>query len=104
LLQGNALIQPNPAAQSVTRFDKFSGQVYTGDLAPIAAGDKARCAAKAASNVENMHLGREAELIEELLGCLAPANMKLVNGSKIVNCDCIWHFAKCDNAGTYSLN
>ena len=45
LMEGNALIEANPLAQGVTRFDEFSGQVYAGNLAPVSAGDKACSAA-----------------------------------------------------------
>ena len=103
-MQGYALIEPNPLAQSITRFDVFSGQVYAGDLAPVSAGDKACSAAEAASNVENMHLSREPDLIEKFLGRPTPANMKLVDWSKIIDRYCICRLAKRDDASTYRLN
>jgi hypothetical protein len=104
LIQGYALIEPNPLAQSITRFDVFSGEVYTGDLAPVSAGNEACSAAEAASNVKDMHLSREAELIDKFLGRPTPANMKLVDWSQIIDRYCIWRLAKRDDASTYSLS
>jgi hypothetical protein len=103
-MQGYGFIEPNPLAQSVTRFDEFSGQVYAGDLASVSARDKAGSAAEPASNVENMHLIREPELIEKLLGRSTPADMKLVDWSKIIDRYSVCCLAKCDNAGAYRLN
>jgi hypothetical protein len=103
-MQGYPLIEPNPLAQSVTRFDVFSGQVYADDLAPVSAGDKACSAAKAASNIENMHLSREPELIEKFLGRPTPADVKLVDWSKIIDRYGICRLAKRDDAGAYRLN
>jgi hypothetical protein len=104
LMQGYALIEPNPLAQSVTRFDVFGGQVYAGDLAPVSVRDKACSAAETASNVENMHLSREPELIEKFLRRLTPANMKLVDRSKIIDRYGICGLAKRDDASAYRLD
>jgi hypothetical protein len=98
------LIEPNPFAQGVTRFDVVSGQVYARDLAPVSACDIACSAAEAASNVENMHLRREPELIEKFLGRSTPADMKLIDWSKIIDSYRICRLAKRDDASAYSLN
>ena len=43
-----------------------------------------RAAREAASNVENMLLSREAELVQKFLGRSPPADMKFVDWSKII--------------------
>lgn len=90
--------------RALPRFDVFSGQVYASDPASVSAGNKAGSAAEAASNVENMHLSREPELIEKFLGRSPPANMKLVDRSKIVNRYSICRLAKRDDASAYRID
>ena len=104
LMKGYALIEANPLAQGVARFDVFSGQVYAGDPAPVSARDKACGTAEAASNVENMLLSREAELVQKFLGRSPPADMKLVDWSKIIYRYSVWRLAERDDASAYRLD
>jgi hypothetical protein len=101
LLQGYAFIEANPLAQHVTCFNVFGGQVYAGDPASIPCGYVACSAAKAASNVENMHLARESEPIEKFLRRFPSADMKLVDWRKIIDRYGVYRLAKRDDASAY---
>ena len=85
-----ALIKPNPPAERLAGFDVFACEVYSCDLAAVPAGNKTRSAAKAASNVENMLICTEPELVEKVLGCLAPADMELIDWGKIIELETEW--------------
>ena len=80
-----ALIEPNPLAERLAGFDVFAREVYSRDPAAVPAGNKTRSSAKAASNIENMFICREPELVEKVFGCLAPADMELIDRGKIID-------------------
>ena len=67
-----ALIEPNPLAEHLARFDVFAREVYSRDPVAVPAGNKTRRSTKATSNVENMFICTEPELVEKVFGCLAP--------------------------------
>ena len=104
LMQGYALIEPNPVAQGVAGLDVFSGQIHAGDLTPVSAGDEAGGTAEAAPNVENVHLSRESELIEKFLRSLASADVELVDGGKIIDRDIVCRLPKRGYARAYRLD
>src|SRR6185312_1542262 len=86
LMERYTLIAPNPLAERLARFDEFAREVYSRDPTAVPAGNKARSSAKAASNVENMHICTEPELVEKVFGRLAPADMELIDRGKIIDC------------------
>jgi hypothetical protein len=77
-----ALIEPNPLAERLARFDVFAREVYSRDPAAVPAGNKTGSSAKAASNIENMFICTEPELVEKVFGCLAPADMELIDRAR----------------------
>jgi hypothetical protein len=89
-----ALIEPNPLAERLARFDVFAREVYSRNPAAIPVGNKTRSSAKAASNVENVFVCTEPELIEKVLGRLAPADMELIDRGKIIDGYCAGRLAK----------
>ena len=79
------LVEPNPLAERLARFDVFAREVYSRDPAAVPVGNQSRSSAKPASNVENMLICTEPELVEKVFGCLAPADMELIDRSKIID-------------------
>jgi hypothetical protein len=51
----------------------------------IAAGNKARCSTKPASNVEHLFFGGEVKLTKEIFGRLTATDMVLIHRSKIID-------------------
>jgi len=86
-MQGNAVVEPNPAAKNARSLDIFRREIYSADVAPTSAGRKASGSTKTTPDIEDMLFGREIELTEKIFGCLAATDMKLIDGSKIVDRD-----------------
>jgi hypothetical protein len=57
-----------------------------------------------ATNIENMHLSRKPDLIEEVLRRPTAANMELVNWSKIINRYAICRLAPRDDSSADGLS
>ena len=73
------------AANYASGLDIFGSEIDSVDPAPVPAGNEPRGPAKATSDIKNMHIGRDTELIDEMFGCLAAAGMKLVYGPEIID-------------------
>ncbi len=73
------------AANYASGLDIFGSEIDSVDPAPVPAGNEPRGPAKATSDIKNMQIGRDTELIDEMFGCLAAAGMKLVYGPEIID-------------------
>jgi len=93
-MEGSEIIEGDALGQRDSGFDEFRRDVDAGDPASVAARDKAGGAAKTTPNFKNMFLWREPKLAEKLLGGLAPADVKLVHRSKIIDSRCSDALAK----------
>src|SRR5215470_11562108 len=98
-MQGDSLGKPDPFAQRVAGLDIFRRQIDACHLAAIAVRDEAGRATEPASDIQDLRLIIEGQLIEEIRGRLATADVKLVDRRKVVDPDRVRTLAECRKPG-----
>ena len=83
--ESDAVAEFDPRAQHFAGLDVFKGQIDTGHSAPVVLHGESARPSQTATNVENMIVGSDIQLIKETLRGDSPSNMKLVHRSKVFN-------------------